>query len=107
MSILEYFDHLYFVFQVTGLFQFVFRLAAEVEARFTSVERLNYYVKILKPEGKFTTEDKKLVTNWPSDGSIVFNNVSVSKLLNIIYITRDFCKFNLTITFSVRIKLFV
>ena len=53
-------------------------MAAEVEARFTSVERLNHFVKTLKPEGKFVTEDKKLVRNWPSDGSIMFDNVAVS-----------------------------
>ena len=53
-------------------------MAAEVEARFTSVERLNHFVKTLKPEGKFVTEDKKLVRNWPSDGSIMFDNAAVS-----------------------------
>ena len=99
-------EYLYFAFQVTGLFQHAFRLAAEVEAKFTSVERLNYYVRTLKPEGKFTTEDKMLVTNWPCDGSIMFSSVSVCKLLNIVSITKNFCKFNLTITFLIRMKLF-
>lgn len=55
-------------------------MAAEVEARFTSVERLNHFVKTLKPEGKFVTEDKKLSRNWPSDGSIIFDNAAVSVL---------------------------
>ncbi|KAK2495655.1 hypothetical protein MC885_014567 [Smutsia gigantea] len=31
--------------QLTGLFQFTVRLASETEARFTSVERINHYIK--------------------------------------------------------------
>ena len=70
----------FILFQITALFQFTLRMAAEVEARFTSVERLNHFVKTLKPEGKFVTEDKKLSRNWPSDGSIIFDNAAVSVL---------------------------
>lgn len=33
-------------FQLTGLFQFTVRLASETEARFTSVERINHYIKV-------------------------------------------------------------
>ncbi|OCT78465.1 hypothetical protein XELAEV_18029562mg [Xenopus laevis] len=32
--------------QLTGLFQFTVRLASETEARFTSVERINHYIKV-------------------------------------------------------------
>ena len=60
------------------MFQFALRCVAEVEARFTSVERLNHYIDTLKPEGDFTTKNKELLKNWPSDGSIVFDSVSVS-----------------------------
>lgn len=70
-------NFLTFAFKVTGLYQFAFRLAAEVEARFTSVERLKHYIKTLKPEGNFATEERGLIKNWPSDGSIVFDKVSV------------------------------
>lgn len=35
-----------FHFQLTGLFQFTVRLASETEARFTSVERINHYIKV-------------------------------------------------------------
>ena len=78
-----------FEFQITGLFQFAFRLAAKVEGQFTSVERLNHFVKTLNPEGKFTTDDIKLVKNWPSNGSIVFDNVSVGYYIFVqnIYVT--------------------
>jgi hypothetical protein len=37
--------HLLF-FQLTGLFQYTIRLASELEARFTSVERINYYLTV-------------------------------------------------------------
>ena len=71
-------NKVFILFQITALFQFTLRVAAEVEARFTSVERLNHFIKTLKPEGKCVTEDKKLVRDWPSDGSIMFDNVAVS-----------------------------
>lgn len=32
--------------QLTGLFQFTVRLASETEARFTSVERIDHYIKV-------------------------------------------------------------
>ena len=37
-----------FDFQLTGLFQFTVRLASETEARFTSVERIDHYIKVFK-----------------------------------------------------------
>ena len=55
--------------------QFAFRLFAEVEARFTSVERLLHYIRNVKPEGKFeTTHQGK---SWPVQGTIDFEAVSV------------------------------
>lgn len=35
-----------FNLQLTGLFQFTVRLLTETEARFTSVERINHYIKV-------------------------------------------------------------
>ena len=61
-----------------GLIQFATRLSAEVESRFTSVERLNQYARTLKSEGEFETKDKNVIKGWPQDGSVVFQNVSVS-----------------------------
>lgn len=37
---------LFFHLQLTGLFQFTVRLLTETEARFTSVERINHYIKV-------------------------------------------------------------
>ena len=82
----SFFNCFVFKFQITGLFQFAFRLAAKVEGQFTSVERLNHFVKTLKPEGKFTADDINLVENWPSNGSIVFDNVSVGQSIGSKYV---------------------
>ena len=55
--------------------QFAFRLFADVEARFTSVERLLHYILTVKPEGKFETTHQG--DNWPEQGTIDFEAVSV------------------------------
>uniref|UniRef100_A0A9J8C7K8 ATP-binding cassette sub-family C member 5 n=1 Tax=Cyprinus carpio carpio TaxID=630221 RepID=A0A9J8C7K8_CYPCA len=53
--------------QLTGLFQFTVRLLSETEARFTSVERINHYIKVEAP-----------VTHaWPEEGRITFQNVEM------------------------------
>ena len=56
--------------------QYSMRLFAELEARFTSVERLTQYIRTLKPEGEFETKDG-MDKDWPKDGSISFESVSV------------------------------
>ena len=50
---------------------------ADIEARFTSVERLDHYLKTLKREGDFETHDKTLKKEWPRHGGVEFENVSV------------------------------
>ncbi|KAM3932947.1 MIT domain-containing protein 1 isoform 2-T3 [Leptodactylus fuscus] len=63
--------------QLTGLFQFTVRLATETEARFTSVERINYYIENLESEAPLhypaTTPSKE----WPQNGRITFENVEM------------------------------
>lgn len=61
-----------------GLVQFTFRLFADLEAKFTSVERLDHFAKTLKSEGKFVTDDVKMIERWPKNGNIEFDNVSVN-----------------------------
>uniref|UniRef100_A0A3B4B7U0 ATP-binding cassette sub-family C member 5 n=1 Tax=Periophthalmus magnuspinnatus TaxID=409849 RepID=A0A3B4B7U0_9GOBI len=52
--------------QLTGLFQFTVRLVTETEARFTSVERINHYIKSAP------------APSWPQHGKITFQNVEMS-----------------------------
>lgn len=64
--------------QLTGLFQFTVRLLSETEARFTSVERINHYIKNLESEGPRQIAGSSAPTSsWPADGRITFQNVEM------------------------------
>ncbi|XP_044529198.1 multidrug resistance-associated protein 5 isoform X1 [Gracilinanus agilis] len=63
--------------QLTGLFQFTVRLASETEARFTSVERINHYIKTLALEAPARIKNKTPPPDWPQEGEIVFENAEM------------------------------
>ncbi|KAK9962921.1 hypothetical protein ABG768_006159 [Culter alburnus] len=64
--------------QLTGLFQFTVRLLSETEARFTSVERINHYIKNLESEGpRQITGSSASASSWPANGRITFQNVEM------------------------------
>ncbi|XP_071991842.1 ATP-binding cassette sub-family C member 5-like isoform X2 [Engystomops pustulosus] len=63
--------------QLTGLFQFTVRLATETEARFTSVERIQYYIENLESEAPSNNLVKTLPKEWPENGGITFENVEM------------------------------
>ncbi|MED6244508.1 hypothetical protein ATANTOWER_013762, partial [Ataeniobius toweri] len=64
--------------QLTGLFQFTVRLLAETEARFTSVERINHYIKSLDSEApRQTLEAATPAPSWPQQGKISFQDVNI------------------------------
>ncbi|XP_067314085.1 ATP-binding cassette sub-family C member 5 [Pseudorasbora parva] len=64
--------------QLTGLFQFTVRLLSETEARFTSVERINHYIKNLESEGpRQIAGSSASASSWPADGRITFQNVEM------------------------------
>lgn len=51
---------------------------ADVEAKFTSIERLDHFLKELKPEEEFSTKNnEQLIKQWPENGDIEFEKVSV------------------------------
>ncbi|OCT95309.1 multidrug resistance-associated protein 5 [Xenopus laevis] len=62
--------------QLTGLFQFTVRLVTETEARFTSVERINHYIKHLESEEPLIAKEITPQT-WPQEGAIMFENVGM------------------------------
>ncbi|XP_066571078.1 ATP-binding cassette sub-family C member 5 isoform X2 [Amia ocellicauda] len=67
-----------FVVQLTGLFQFTVRVFSETEARFTSVERINHYIKNLETEApRKTPASCSLSPCWPKEGRIQFENVEL------------------------------
>uniref|UniRef100_A0A4W6BT59 ATP-binding cassette sub-family C member 5 n=1 Tax=Lates calcarifer TaxID=8187 RepID=A0A4W6BT59_LATCA len=64
--------------QLTGLFQFTVRLLTETEARFTSVERINHYIKCLQSEApRQSPEADAPAPSWPQQGKITFQNVEM------------------------------
>ncbi|XP_030058334.1 LOW QUALITY PROTEIN: multidrug resistance-associated protein 5-like [Microcaecilia unicolor] len=63
--------------QLTGLFQFTVRLALESEARFTAVERINYYIKNLVSEAPLSIKGHSPPPYWPQEGAIRFENVKM------------------------------
>uniref|UniRef100_A0A669BP40 Si:ch211-221f10.2 n=1 Tax=Oreochromis niloticus TaxID=8128 RepID=A0A669BP40_ORENI len=64
--------------QLTGLFQFTMRLLTETEARFTSVERINHYIKTLESEApRQSPEAAQPAPSWPPEGKITFQDVEM------------------------------
>ncbi|KAM7000367.1 ATP-binding cassette sub-family C member 5 [Tautogolabrus adspersus] len=64
--------------QLTGLFQFTVRLLTETEARFTSVERINHYIKSLEREApRQSLEAAAPAPSWPQQGKITFQDVDM------------------------------
>lgn len=64
--------------QLTGLFQFTVRLLTETEARFTSVERINHYIKSLDSEApRQSPEAATPAPSWPQQGKISFQDVDM------------------------------
>uniref|UniRef100_A0A665W9R2 ATP-binding cassette sub-family C member 5 n=1 Tax=Echeneis naucrates TaxID=173247 RepID=A0A665W9R2_ECHNA len=64
--------------QLTGLFQFTVRLLTETEARFTSVERINHYIKRVKSEApRQGPEADAPAPSWPQQGKITFQNAEL------------------------------
>ncbi|XP_061690972.1 ATP-binding cassette sub-family C member 5 isoform X1 [Syngnathoides biaculeatus] len=63
--------------QLTGLFQFTVRLLTETEARFTSVERINHYIKSLESEAPCKSPSNAPPLSWPEQGEIRFHNVDM------------------------------
>uniref|UniRef100_A0A671RDV7 ATP-binding cassette sub-family C member 5 n=1 Tax=Sinocyclocheilus anshuiensis TaxID=1608454 RepID=A0A671RDV7_9TELE len=63
--------------QLTGILQFVVRLSTEVEAKFTSVERLLEYITNCVSEGPRSVKDANTSAGWPQEGAITFKNYSM------------------------------
>ncbi|XP_033096104.1 multidrug resistance-associated protein 5-like [Anneissia japonica] len=61
--------------QMMAIFQFAVRLSAEVEARFTSVERIIEYIDDLPTEEIYSSTNKDSTKQWPSKGELEFKDV--------------------------------
>ncbi|XP_044223017.1 ATP-binding cassette sub-family C member 12 isoform X1 [Thunnus albacares] len=63
-----------YTIQLTGMLQYVVRQATEVEARFSSVERLQEYIKDCKSEAPRHIKDVQVSEDWPESGAITFQD---------------------------------
>uniref|UniRef100_A0A8C1NZH6 ATP-binding cassette, sub-family C (CFTR/MRP), member 12 n=1 Tax=Cyprinus carpio TaxID=7962 RepID=A0A8C1NZH6_CYPCA len=66
-----------YTIQLTGILQFVVRLSTEVEAKFTSVERLLEYITNCVSEGPRSVKDANTSSGWPQEGTITFQKYSM------------------------------
>ena len=48
-----------------------------MEARFTSVERISYYIRSVPSEAEPEIPDKKPAPNWPDGGAIRLSGIKV------------------------------
>lgn len=63
-----------YTIQLTGMFQMLVLMASETEARFTSVERIQSYMKNLVAEAPRVIKDKRPAKQWPDQGQIEFRD---------------------------------
>ncbi|KAF6024052.1 ABCC5 [Bugula neritina] len=68
---------MYYIIQMTGIFQYTLRFWLETEAKFTSVERIQGYVNGLASEAPPIIEGRQPNSDWPEEGAITFENVDV------------------------------
>ncbi|XP_058637383.1 ATP-binding cassette sub-family C member 12 isoform X4 [Onychostoma macrolepis] len=66
-----------YTIQLTGILQFVVRLSTEVEAKFTSVERLLEYITSCVSEAPRSVKEANIPAGWPQEGAITFKNYSM------------------------------
>lgn len=65
--------------QLSGLLQFVIRLALDLETRLYSVERIELYIRLIKDEVQqlLGSAGQNLPNDWPNSGRISFRQVSL------------------------------
>ncbi|KAJ7381467.1 hypothetical protein OS493_001605 [Desmophyllum pertusum] len=63
--------------RMTSLLQFTVRQVTETEARFTSVERISYYIRSVPSEAELEIPDKKPASNWPDGGAIRLSGIKM------------------------------
>ncbi|MCJ8747229.1 hypothetical protein PDJAM_G00151060 [Pangasius djambal] len=66
-----------YTIQLTGILQFVVRLSTEVEAKFTSVERMQEYITGCVSEAPRKVKGINIPSGWPQEGAITFKNYSM------------------------------
>nr|XP_015223849.1 PREDICTED: multidrug resistance-associated protein 9 [Lepisosteus oculatus] len=63
-----------YTIQLTGMLQFCVRLGTELEAKFTSVERMLEYILGTVSEAPRKIKNANIPEGWPQNGAITFND---------------------------------
>ncbi|XP_077978592.1 ATP-binding cassette sub-family C member 5-like [Glandiceps talaboti] len=63
--------------QMSGMFQHVVRLMTELEARFTSVERLYYYIMNISSEAPGIINGHRPPDKWPNHGKVQMERLKI------------------------------
>ncbi|XP_034945132.1 multidrug resistance-associated protein 5-like isoform X1 [Chelonus insularis] len=64
--------------QMTGFLQYTIRVLSQTELKFIGVEKIGFYLRILKNEDDYTKPSSIVPNNnWPNNGIIEFKNVSL------------------------------
>ncbi|XP_041124429.1 ATP-binding cassette sub-family C member 12-like isoform X2 [Polyodon spathula] len=63
-----------YTIQLTGILQFCVRLGTELEAKFTSAERILEYILGCVSEAPMKIKDAQIPQGWPNHGVITFND---------------------------------
>uniref|UniRef100_A0A7N8X0A1 ATP-binding cassette, sub-family C (CFTR/MRP), member 12 n=1 Tax=Mastacembelus armatus TaxID=205130 RepID=A0A7N8X0A1_9TELE len=63
-----------YTIQMTGMLQYVVRCSTDVEARFSSVERLLEYITSSTSEAPRHIKEAQIPDDWPKSGAITFQN---------------------------------
>uniref|UniRef100_A0A4W4FNM2 ATP-binding cassette, sub-family C (CFTR/MRP), member 12 n=1 Tax=Electrophorus electricus TaxID=8005 RepID=A0A4W4FNM2_ELEEL len=66
-----------YTIQLTGMLQYVVKLSTEVEAKFTSVERLQEYIMECVSEAPRKVQGISIPSGWPQEGAITFRDYSM------------------------------
>ncbi|CAG7785093.1 unnamed protein product, partial [Allacma fusca] len=66
--------------QLSGIFQFAVRIAADVEAKFVCVERINAFLRTTEYE-ELNTKNSKDLSKWPKMGMVKFESVTLGYTL--------------------------
>ncbi len=66
-----------YTIQFTGMLQILILMASETEARFTSVERIQSYMKTLVSEAQPRIKGRVPKKGWPHNGKVVFKDFAM------------------------------
>uniref|UniRef100_A0A665V6E5 ATP-binding cassette sub-family C member 5 n=1 Tax=Echeneis naucrates TaxID=173247 RepID=A0A665V6E5_ECHNA len=78
-----------YTIQVTGMLQYVVRQWTELEARFSSVERILEYIEICKPEAPRHIKEAQIPEDWPKSGAITFQDYKMRYRENMPIVLND------------------